>query len=330
MRPHTRAAMIVAGLLSFVGPLASSSAHAQAATPPTDAQRAAAREAYASGQALFREGQFPESEAAFLEAYAQIPNPVVLLGVAEARERQGNLTGAVEALEQYLAGRPDAPDRASVEARIATMRATPSTIVVTSDPPGGAIFLDGEDTGEVTPASLETTEGEHTVAVHHDGFEPGEETITTVFATRHELTVSMIALVQESLEGDGDPLAGVPPVEDAEDEDEDDGPSAAVWATSGIAAASLVTGTVLGFLALSRESEFDDAPDSDTADQGERFALFADVAFGIAAVSAITAIVIFLTADSDEDEDDEEAGVTARVAPVVGNRSGGFSAVVEF
>ncbi len=185
------------------------------------------------------------------------------------------------------------------------------------------------DTGEVTPASLETSAGPHTVTVQHEGFEPGEETITTVFATRHELTVSMVSLVPESLEGDGEPLDDVPLVEEEEEADEDEGPSAAVWATSGIAAASLVTGTVLGFLALSRESEFDDMPDSDTADQGERFALFADVAFGIAAVSAITAIVIFLTADEDEDED-EDAGVTARVAPVVGNRSGGISAVVEF
>lgn len=326
-----RQSFVAAAALSLISLTSLTVATAQDAAEPTEEARAAARAAYGNGQRLFREGQFVEAEAAFDEAYAAVPNPVVLLGIAESRERQGNLVGAVEALEAYLAGRPDAPDRESVESRMAAMRATPSTLAVSSEPAGAAIFLDGVDTGEVTPADFETTAGAHTITLRQDGFDEGTEAVTATFGTRHEVAITLTQHVEPAtLEGDGEPVEEVPLDDDDDDEDEDEGPSAAVWATSGIAAASLVTGTVLGFLALTRESEFDDAPDEATADQGERFALFADVAFGIAAVSAITAVVIFLTAGDDDEEEEEDEGATAHIAPVVGPRSGGVTAVVEF
>ncbi len=69
----------------------------------------------------------------------------------------------------------------------------------------------------------------------------------------------------------------------------------AVWALSGVAAASLLTGTILGFTALKQEQDYRNNPNLETADKGERLALFADVSFGIAALSAITALTVFLT-----------------------------------
>ena len=86
-------------------------------------------------------------------------------------------------------------------------------------------------------------------------------------------------------------------------------------------------------MALSKEADFDDEPSEGTADDGERFALFADVLFGVAAVSAITAVVLFLTdkaADDDDDEEEDEASATLRVAPVITPRSGGVTAEVRF
>jgi len=69
----------------------------------------------------------------------------------------------------------------------------------------------------------------------------------------------------------------------------------AVIATGSIAAASLVTGTVLGFVALKKERDYRDDPSARTADQGERIALFADLSFGLAALSAITSFTLFMT-----------------------------------
>ena len=69
----------------------------------------------------------------------------------------------------------------------------------------------------------------------------------------------------------------------------------AVWALTGIAAASLVTGTALGATAFKREQDFQDDPSQELADRGNRLALFADVSFGIAALSAIAALTVYLT-----------------------------------
>jgi tetratricopeptide (TPR) repeat protein len=105
--------------------LAPSSAVAQQRRQPADAgptaeQRTAAREAYGRGQAAFQSGEYETAEAAFREAYEAVPNPIVLVSIAESQERLGNLPGSVETLERYLAERADAPDRARSRRRSPT------------------------------------------------------------------------------------------------------------------------------------------------------------------------------------------------------------------
>ncbi|HJL02562.1 MAG TPA: PEGA domain-containing protein [Polyangiaceae bacterium LLY-WYZ-15_(1-7)] len=350
MRTRLRLSLTMIALLGLAAPAAAQQADgaseeaagedAAAETPaaePTEEERQQAREAYAQGQELFRAGQFEESLASFERAYELIPNPVVLLGVAEASERTGDVTRTIEALEGYLEGRPDAPDRADVEARLERLRAIPGQIFVSTDPQGATIVLDGEDTGEVTPATLEAGAGDHVVSLTLEGYEPVEGSVSVLPSSRHEVNAEFTPLpppepeTQEGgLNGEGEPIEEAA-AEDGEDESADDeGPGTAVWVTSGIAAATLVGGTVLGFMALSREAEFDDEPSADKADQGENFALFADVLFGVAAVSAITAIVLFLTDDADEDEDDEDATAGLQLTPVMTRQGGGVSARLSF
>ncbi len=301
---------------------------AQEASPE---QRRAAREAYSRGQALYREGRYQDSVAAFEEAYALIPNPVVLLGIAESRQRAGDIAGTIEALERYLAERPDAPDRADVEARLQSLRATPAMLAIRSEPSGATILVDGQERG-VTPAELEVAAGTHTVTLTADGHEALEHEVEAVVGSRHELDLTLSELPVPSgeeaeIDGEG---AGIPEAEAERSEDaasDDEGPSAAVWVATSLAAVSLVGGTVLGFMSLSREAEFDDEPRETTADQGERFALFADVLFGLATVSAITAVVLFLT---DGDDEAEGASASLRVAPVLTPRAGGVTAELRF
>lgn len=331
--------IVVATLLSLSFITVRPTAHAQsegeeAAEMTPEQARAAAREAYGQGQSLFREGKHVEAEEAFMQAYAIIPNPVVLLGVAEARQAQGNLQGAVEALETYLETRTDAPDAEQVQARIDEMKTARATLSITSTPPGAAIVLDGEDTGEVTPAEIEVEPGEHVVALRLEGREPVEQRVDAGFGSQPEVALELaeIAVEEPTLEGDGEPLpeAEADTLDDVEEDDE--GPSTAVWVLSAVAAAGLVGGTVLGFLALTQESEFDDLPSDSTADKGERYALFADVAFGLAAVAGISAIVIFLTADDDEDEEEEESteGASAVFYPVASPTGAGLVGEVTF
>jgi len=305
------------------------------AQQPNAQTRNAARDAYGRGQTAFREGRFAEAEAAFTEAFALIPNPVVLLGVAESRERLGNVPGAIQTLEQYLVLRPDAPDTASIQERLTVLRATPGTLSVASTPAGAAIALDGTDTGVVTPAELPAPPGEHTIALSLEGYEAGTATATVPPGGRAEASAELVALPEPEPVVEPTPPATEPvePEPTTPATSTDEGPSAALWVTSGVAAAALVGGTVLGFMALSREAEFDDMPTAGRADDGERFALFADVLFGVAGAAAITAIVLFLTSDDGDDDaggEEEDDATAFTIAPSVGRRGGGVSAQLQF
>ena len=65
--------------------------------------------------------------------------------------------------------------------------------------------------------------------------------------------------------------------------------------TGAIAGAALISGTVLGVVALQKEKDYRNDPTVATADEGERLALFADLSFGLAALSAITSFTLFMT-----------------------------------
>lgn len=299
---------------------------------PDQAARDRARDAYARGQEAFRTGDYDEAVAGFQAAYEAVPNPVVLLGLAEAQERQGDIAGTVATLERYLAERPDAPDAAQVRERIGELQARPATLVITSDPPGAAIAIDGEPREEVTPAEIEVPAGEYAVALTLPDHDPASETVQAAPGGRHELEVDMQVAVtvtdEDDVFGAGDGGAAPAEAPDLQD-DEEQGLSAGVWVAAGVSGAALVGGTVLGFLALSEQSDFDMMPTEDSADRGERLALFADVAFGVAAIAGVTAVVLYLT-DGREAEDDAPDVASVEVTPVVSPEGGGMTAQVRF
>jgi tetratricopeptide (TPR) repeat protein len=155
-------ALLACVLLSLA--VVPSRADAQAATPTAE-QRTRAREAYTRGQQLFDAGQFEQAQAAFEEAYSQVPNPVVLLGVASAQERRGLRAEARATLERYLRESPNARDRASIEQRIAAL------------PAGGAATA---GSGTTTSGATGTTTSGTTTS----GREPRDATGTTTIGNR--------------------------------------------------------------------------------------------------------------------------------------------------
>jgi hypothetical protein len=245
-----------------------------------------APEAYELGVRFFEAKRYEGAERAWTRSNVLSPNPALLIAIADTRQRRGDEPGTVAMLEQYLTERPDAPDKASVEARIATLLETPATIVVRSEEEGHAILVDGKPIDKKTPAEIEIEPGTHTLIVVGDGQQVGERTIQVGYGERKEL-VFTVATQSEVV------------VEEAEPEDdfeqEERTARRAVWALSGVSAATLLTGTILGFTALKQEENYRNDPTLETANKGERLALFADVSFGIAALSAITALTVFLT-----------------------------------
>jgi len=303
---------------------------------PTAEQVAGARAAYARGQQEFDAENFVAAEAAFMEAYRFVPNPIVLIGVAQSRHRQGNLTGAVEAFRRYLTEAPDGADRSEWESRITEITSTPGTLRVTTNPPGATVRINGVEREEVTPLEAELPPGDHAVIVTMEGHLEVREIVTLSYGESAEYETALTSV--DAAGNAGDPSLGVGggvDVGNEEDGDSDGGDgigSTELWVSSGVAGVALVTGTVFGFLALSEQSEFDETPSNDTADAGEQYALLADISFGIAAAAAITGLVLHFTG-GDEEEDTASTGAQGthvELTPLLGPQGGGVSATVQF
>jgi hypothetical protein len=103
--------------------------------------------------------------------------------------------------------------------------------------------------------------------------------------------------------------------------------------TLGIAGAGAVVGTIFGIQALGAMNDFDDDPTSEKADDVERNALIADMAFGVAITLGVTGIVL-LTSGDQPAEAAQHVPLTAKakleVAPYVSPEGGGAAARLTF
>ncbi|HEX5659026.1 MAG TPA: PEGA domain-containing protein, partial [Polyangiales bacterium] len=158
---------------------------------PTPADKARARELYTQGQQLFRQGDFSTALRAFEDAFRAVPNPVVLLSIAECQVRNEDYAAAVGSLRQYLNEKPNAPDRAQVESQIASLEAKPGTVSIESSPPGAVIWVDEENTGYLTPNEISVRSGSHTVRLSSPGFQNQEQTINVAIGSRQRLSLSL-------------------------------------------------------------------------------------------------------------------------------------------
>lgn len=303
-------ALLLLGLAGQAG-AQSTGEPAEAAPLPTDIELTAflsnpnttSAGAYELGVRLFEAKRYEAAEQAWLRAYALGRDPTLLVAVADTRQRRGDEPGAIAMLEQYLVERPDAPDRTSVEARIAALLQSPAVLIVRSEQPGHAILLNGVPVEKKTPAELEVDPGTHAVVVVGEGMQVGEKTVQVGYGDVKELdftsrTTSNVILEQS----EEAKLAAQLLIEE-----EDTTIRRAVIATGSIAAAALAAGTVLGILALEEEWNYSNNPSNQSADKGERLALFADVSLGLAALSAITSFTLFMTHKNKRKRERENA-----------------------
>lgn len=308
--------VVVCGLcLGVIGP----SSSALAATPQ---QKAQARELYAKGQQLFREGNYPDAARAFEDAYRLVPNAVVLLSIAECETRNEQYQKAIDTLEMYLREKPDARDKVEVRSQIDALRAKPAQLTVESEPPGAAVWIDESDSGRRTPAELSLSAGHHVVGLQLDGYVHAEQGVDL---TPGERETARLNLIREAEPPPPPPPAPEPVAV------EERGPrhtTPLFWAATGIGAAGLLTGITLGALALKKEKDFNAHPTKGSADQGERMALFADIGFGIAGAGAITALVVYLT--SGKKGGAAQSDQAWHVAPSLGSGGGGMAAHTRF
>ncbi len=83
-----------------------------------DASTDEARGAFAAGQAAYTAGRFAEALGYFERAYELTREPDLLYNIATVHDRLRHDAQALDAYRRYLEARPDAEDRANIEARV--------------------------------------------------------------------------------------------------------------------------------------------------------------------------------------------------------------------
>lgn len=87
--------------------------------PPTeDEMRAEAQHMFERGLVMYRRGEYEAALQAFTEAYRFARLPDIVFNLARTCERMEKRPDAIDYYREYLRRRPDAPDRAEVEAAI--------------------------------------------------------------------------------------------------------------------------------------------------------------------------------------------------------------------
>lgn len=100
--------------LALVLAFAPCAARAQHRADPRERQ---ARALFEQGEAAYEEGRYDEAIAAFEQAYGLSARPLLLYNIANAKERLGLLSEALENLRNYLEDAPD-DERPIIERRI--------------------------------------------------------------------------------------------------------------------------------------------------------------------------------------------------------------------
>ena len=309
---------------------------------PTDAKKApdaktrdAARKAYGAGEKAFGENNFSAAYDNFTKADGLIPSPHAKYWIAKSLDKQDKTDDAIAAYEKFL-GDADAArvgDEKLLDARtrLDELKAKlVAAITVVTTPPGATVMVDGNLETGVTPVTLKLPPGSHKITLNVSGYETKEVDVVAKGGDKGEQRVDLVAKAAPTpvapppvAETPAPPPPPPPPPEKRS--------MVPAYVTLGIAGAGAVVGTIFGLKALSSKSDFNDHPTTKAADDTERNALIADMAFGVAITLGVTGIVL-LTSDDDSGKEAAKNKSPYRIdfGGYAGKQRGGASARLTF
>jgi Tetratricopeptide repeat len=295
-------------------------------TVPAASEEKGAREFFKEGVGFYKDGKFDEAAESFKKAYDLKPTFKLLFNIGQAYAANKKYDLAVKAFEQYLVdGGDDLTDerRGEVLAEIAKLRPLVGFIGIEA-PEGIDVFIDDTKRG-VTPLSnkiMLTVGHPHAIELRR-----GDEVLLSRSLSVHGGLVEMVKyedkkeepVVAETPETSEQP--GFP----AEEEEE---PTNKLklwgWVSTGVGAAVLAGGAVLGGMALGQDGSLDKAcPDttcspnrSGEVDALNGMGLGADIMFAVGGAIAATGIVLLIVdATKKESPDDGNGGFELTVVP---------------
>jgi len=219
------------------------------------------------------------------------------------------------------------------QTRLATLKASlVGEITVSTLPATATLSVDGMAQPGPQPIQLKLAPGPHKLSFTAEGYDAKEIDLQVLAGTKLEQKIELqqhaMALPPPAAEA----VVGPPPLPPPPAENHSKVPA---YVTLGIATGGAIVGTIFGVQALQSKSDFDKNPTTKSADDTERNALIADMAFGVAVTLGVTGIVL-LTSSDDAPDAPKAAKLhlppksTFRVLPYVGRESGGAAARLTF
>jgi hypothetical protein len=260
----------------------------------------AARKAYGEGDAAFKAGDFAAAYVGYAKANELIPSPQAAYWAAKSIDGQGKIPESIAAYEALLAD----PGIASLgdektndaKARLADLKTKlVGEVAVVTTPMGATISIDGAPQAGETPMILKLPPGPHKITLVAAGFEPKEIDIDVKGGEKTEQKLELTAKAPPPPPPEPVVEAAPPPPPPPPPPPRSKVPA---YITLGIAGAGAVVGTIFGVKALGAKSDFDKKPSGTAADDTERNALIADMAFGVAITLGVTGVVLLTSDDS--------------------------------
>ena len=341
-----RCGLLVAGALVLLQ--ASEAASARADDKPlSKADIAAAKKHYGDGETKYRAGDFAGAEAEFKAANDIKAAPQTQRYIGLCEDGLGHFQLAADWYDKFLAHVPAkmATQGDEITKRDGEIKALPGKLHIDSNPPGATITIDDKLQPMPTPADVELPPGSHAVKLTAVGRLPTQKAVEVGFGSTQTVSADLEAQPSPALV----PPPPVPAVEPppsssaltpAPPPPPEPRSKLPAYVTGGLAVVAAGVGTVFGIMTLSDKSNYDKAPSSSTADNGDTHALICDMSFGVALTFGVTSAVLFLTKDepppaaaavaTPRTAKAEKSRITVTPTPMVSAHSGGAGVLVRF
>jgi hypothetical protein len=269
--------------------------------PPDKKTKDAARKAYTDGEKAFAAGDYTGAFAGFSRANELIPSVQAAYWTAKSIDGQGQIAEAVSAYEMLLAdpefSKLKEEQQADAKARLADLKAKlVGEVSVITTPMGATVSIDGTPQPGETPMMLKLPPGPHKITVIAPGYDAKEVDVEVKGGEKSEQKIELVAKPLPP------PLPAEPVIEAAPPPPPPPPPpprsKVPAYITLGIAGAGAIVGTIFGIKALGAKNDFDKVPTGTAADDTERNALIADMAFGVAITLGVTGVVLLTSDDS--------------------------------
>lgn len=312
---------------------------AAAAPAPDKKTKDAARKAYGEGEKAYAAGDFAGAYTAYTKANELIATPAAAYWAAKSLDQSGKPDEAITAYDTLLAN-PDSSrlgdeKLGDARTRLATLKAAQvGEVTINTAAPGAVLLVDGVAQQGPLPQTLKLAPGPHKLTLTADGYEAKEVDLQVQPGSKVEQVVEMQQHVVAPPPPPPTPEVTPAPPPPPPPEKHSKVPA---YVTLGIATGGAIVGTIFGVKALQAKSDYDSNPTTGHADDTERNALIADMAFGVAVTLGVTGIVLLTS--SDEPEAPKAAKLhlpyktvkpSLRVLPYVGKESGGAAARLTF